>query len=189
VRAEVAATPALVVATPGAEPRVIAGRYAAALLLDADVLLAAPRLRAAEDAVGRWSDAAALVRGDGVVMLAAGGHSGPIQAMVRADPVGFASRELSERRATGLPPALRMIALEGSEEAVTDLLEATAAELDGEPLSALGPVPVGDTHRWLLRVDYAGGRRLTEALGKVQRQRSQLRRPVVTVRVDPYDVG
>ncbi|MGH3906980.1 MAG: primosome assembly protein PriA, partial [Pseudonocardiaceae bacterium] len=54
---EVPPGPALVVATPGAEPLAC---YGAALLLDAAALLARPDLRAAEEALRRWMTAAAL---------------------------------------------------------------------------------------------------------------------------------
>ena len=50
--------PALVVATPGAEP-VAEGGYAAALLLDGDALLGRRDLRAEEEALRRWLNAAA----------------------------------------------------------------------------------------------------------------------------------
>ena len=51
VLADIPPGPALVVATPGAEPL---ARYGAALLLDAAALLARPDLRAAEEALRRW---------------------------------------------------------------------------------------------------------------------------------------
>ncbi len=51
--------PALIVSTPGAEP-VAEGGYSAALLLDTWLLLARPDLRAPEEAVRRWFNAAAL---------------------------------------------------------------------------------------------------------------------------------
>ena len=51
--------PALVVATPGAEP-VAAGGYGAALLLDAWALLGRQDLRAAEDTLRRWMAATTL---------------------------------------------------------------------------------------------------------------------------------
>jgi primosomal protein N' (replication factor Y) len=60
VLAEVPAKPAIVVATPGAEP-VVAGGYAAVVLLDTWILLARSDLRASEEALRRWSNAAALV--------------------------------------------------------------------------------------------------------------------------------
>lgn len=54
--------PALVVSTPGAEP-VAEGGYAAALLLDGWAMVGRPDLRAGEEALRRWTAAAALVRG------------------------------------------------------------------------------------------------------------------------------
>ena len=64
VREHVDDRPALVVATPGAEP-VAAGGYGAALLLDGWALLGRADLRATEETLRRWMTAAALVRGDG----------------------------------------------------------------------------------------------------------------------------
>ena len=207
----VADVPCLVVATPGAEPRVVSGRYRAALLLDGDAMLAVPRLRAAEDAVARWCDAAAMVDAGGTVLLVAASQSSPVQAMVRADPVGWASRELAERTAARLPPAVRMIALEGASESVSEVL----AELErgwppGVPaLDPLGPVPLPPSPgrnsgrgrgagsegavaelalRWLLGLTYAEAPRVAEALSQIQRERGRLRAPVVTVRVDPHDI-
>ena len=58
---EVDDRPALVVATPGAEPRAARG-YGAALLLDSWALLGRQDLRAAEDTLRRWMAAASLVR-------------------------------------------------------------------------------------------------------------------------------
>ena len=59
--ADVAGDPAVVVATPGAEP-VAEGGYGAALLLDGWALLARADLRAGEETLRRWMNAAALVR-------------------------------------------------------------------------------------------------------------------------------
>ncbi len=53
--------PAIVVATPGAEPTA-AGGYAAAVLLDTWLTLSVPGLRATEEALRRWMRVAALVR-------------------------------------------------------------------------------------------------------------------------------
>src|SRR5439155_27092337 len=68
----VPAEPALVVATPGAEP-VATGGYGAALLLDGWALLARPDLRAGEEALRRWLNAAALVRPAGAGGRVVGG--------------------------------------------------------------------------------------------------------------------
>ncbi len=57
----VPARPSLVIATPGAEP-VAEGGYAAVVLLDTWLQLSRPSLRAAEEALRRWLNAAALAR-------------------------------------------------------------------------------------------------------------------------------
>lgn len=133
--------PALVVATPGAEP-VAADGYAAAVLLDGWVLLGRPDLRAVEEALRRWLNAAALVRGaeaGGRVVLVADPAAPAAQALVRWDPVGFAERELAERTALGFPPAMRVAGLTGSLPAIKELL--AIAELPAGA-GVLGPVPI-----------------------------------------------
>ena len=83
------AGPALVVATPGAEP-VAEGGYGAALLLDSWALLGRADLRAGEETLRRWLNAAALVRPG--VAPAGTWSSRPtpahpvVQALVRWDP-------------------------------------------------------------------------------------------------------
>ncbi|NHB86056.1 hypothetical protein G7085_20105 [Tessaracoccus sp. HDW20] len=106
IRDEVPDAPAIVVATPGAEPAAVGG-YAGVVILDADVMLARADLRAAEEAVRRWSDAAALARGplEGGSVLLVGTSTHPaVQAMLRADLAGFISRELADRAEAGLTP-------------------------------------------------------------------------------------
>ena len=148
VRASVGPEPALVVATPGAEP-VAFGGYAAALLLDADKMLRFDSLRAPEAALRRWLNAAALVRPaalEGTVVTTA--SPSPVeQALVRWDPAWFAREELEERAQTGLPPAVRTAAVTGAEVDVRafmeEFLESSALlERVREQLRIVGPVPL-----------------------------------------------
>ena len=74
--------PALVIATPGAEPL---ADYAAALLLDGWALLSRPSLRAGEETLRRWLAAAALVRPGGTVLVHA---DAALPADPGADPLG-----------------------------------------------------------------------------------------------------
>ena len=142
VRASVGAEPALVVATPGAEP-VAEGGYAAALLLDADAMLRFDSLRAPEAALRRWFNAAALVRSaaQGGVVVTTASPSPVEQALVRWDPAGFARFELDERSQIGLPPAVRTAAITGAEDDV----QAFLAELNlPEGVRVTGPVPLDE---------------------------------------------
>ena len=113
VLAAVPAEPALVIATPGAEPVAEEG-YAAALLLDGWALLGRPSLRAAEEALRRWLNAAALVRPAGSVVVLAEATLPAVQALIRWDPVTFSERELAERTELGFPPAVRMASVTGT---------------------------------------------------------------------------
>ena len=194
------------VSTPGAEP-VAEGGYAAALLLDGWAMLGRPDLRSGEDALRRWMDAAALVRGQsegGTVVIVAEPTLRPVQALVRWDPVGHAQRELAERAQLGFPPVSRMASVTGRAETIAAFV--AVAQLPGD-VEVLGPVPlpvtdpgrprrpgdppVGETwERALLRVPPGSGAALAVALKSAQAAR-MARGGVdpVRIRIDPPDIG
>jgi primosomal protein N' (replication factor Y) (superfamily II helicase) len=204
--AEVAAHPALVVATPGAEPRA-AGGYGAALLLDTWALLGRQDLRAAEDALWRWMTAAALVRarGDGGVVIVVAESSIPtVQSLIRWDPVGHAEAELTARTEVGLPPSVHMAAIDGTAEAVAALLD-EARLPDHETIQAdlLGPVDLPAGVRRPAGIP--AGAPVTRMLVRVRREQglalaASLRRGVgvlsarqahepARVQIDPLHIG
>ncbi|WP_087928990.1 primosomal protein N' [Streptomyces albireticuli] len=198
--------PALVVSTPGAEP-VAEGGYAAALLLDGWALLGFPDLRADEEALRRWLDAAALVRSQaegGTVVIVAEPTLRPVQALVRWDPAGHAVRELADRAELGFPPVSRMASVSGPPAAVAEFLAAAELPADAE---VLGPVPMPVTapgrprrpgeapagERWdraLLRVRPGRGAALASALKIAQAARLARRDgEPVSLRIDPLNIG
>lgn len=145
VKAAVAGGKALVVATVGAEP-VAEGGYAAALLLDGDSLLRRETLRAGEDTVRRWFNAAALVRpaAEGGVVVVTASDTTAVGALLRWDPAGFAQRELSLREELQLPPAVRIASVTGPRTAVehfTGAVESGLAEA-GIAIRTAGPAPL-----------------------------------------------
>jgi primosomal protein N' (replication factor Y) len=181
VLATVPARPQLVVATPGAEPVAEEG-YAAVVLLDTWLLLGRVDLRAEEEALRRWANAAALVRPGGrVVAVGDPGHP-VLQALVRWDAAGFAARELDERLEAHLPPASRLATITGEPGAVDDALTLLDAPPSAE---VLGPVPLGEECRVVVRVPRAQGIALSRALGELQRIRSARKLDAVRVQVDP----
>ncbi|HEX8003556.1 MAG TPA: primosomal protein N' [Mycobacteriales bacterium] len=180
VLATVDAKPALVVATPGAEP-VADGGYGAVLLLDGWALLARPDLRSAEEALRRWANAAALARPAGRVVVMADAALPPVQALLRWDAGWHARRELSERAALAFPPAVRIAAVDGTPAAVAEVLA-----LLPEGVDVLGPVPYGDGERALVRVPHEHGRDLAAALKAALAQRSARKAPdPARVELDP----
>lgn len=135
-------TPALVVATPGAEPVAESG-YATALLLDAAVMTGGTGLASGTEALHRWLAAASLVRPgpQGQVLLVGDGAPGPTQGLVRWDPAGFAERELDERAELHLPPAVRVAAVTGDRTAVEAVVARVGLREDpGAGSGVLGPV-------------------------------------------------
>jgi primosomal protein N' (replication factor Y) (superfamily II helicase) len=193
VLATVPETPALVIATPGAEP---VASYAAALLLDGWALLGRPSLRAAEETLRRWLAAAALVRPAGAVLVHADAGLAVTQALIRWDPAGFADRELADRVELGFPPAARMASVSGTAEGVASLLSAL------EPgFEVLGPIPVErsgplapgqpdeEEARALVRAPRAAGSELAHALHVAQAARSARKEGGgVRVQLDPAEL-
>jgi len=193
--------PALVIATPGAEP---VADYAAALLLDGWAQLSRPSLRAAEETLRRWLAAAALVRSGGTVLVHAEAALPVTQALIRWDPVTFAERELADRAELGFPPAVRMAAVTGDQEAVASLLTEVADAVlpdTGPGFEVLGPVPAEpepaqqhpadreDKVRALLRAPRERGTALAKALQAAQAARSARKEGGgVRVQLDPAEL-
>lgn len=203
---EVGEGPALVVSTPGAEPRA-AGGFGCALLLDAAVLLGRPDLRAAEDALRSWSAAAALVRpgpAGGTVVVVADAGLPTVQALLRWAQGQFADRELEERAALRFPPATRMAAIDGPAGALATF--AASLQLPAEA-EILGPVAVpadrhrraqptqqpdgvDETERLLLRVPRSRRTELAAALAEALRAwSSRSSEPAMRVQLDPGRFG
>jgi primosomal protein N' (replication factor Y) (superfamily II helicase) len=198
VLTSVPAAPAIVVCTPGAEPAA-AGGYAAALLLDGRALLGRASLRAAEEALRRWLNAAALVRPaaeGGKVVVMADSSLPPVQALIRWDSVSFSVREHAERDHLRFPPSVRMAAASGPRDAVAELIEAVQLPDDAD---VLGPVPVGPDAgsgqdeegevRAFFRVPRARGGDLAHALQAAQGVRSSRKAAgPVRVQMDPLEL-
>lgn len=183
VLATVPDKPALVVATPGAEP-VAEGGYALVVLLDTWLALARADLRVGEEAMRRWFAAGALVRPGGRVLAVGDAGRPELQALVRWDPAGFAIREAQERREAHLPPAARVATITGEPDAVEQALALVEVP---EPSDVLGPVPTDDEEevRVVLRVPRRQGLDLSRALGEMQRLRSARKLAAVRVQIDP----
>jgi primosomal protein N' (replication factor Y) len=186
VVATVADRPAVVVATPGAEP-VAEGGYAAVVLLDTWLALARPDLHTEEEALRRWLGAAGLAAA-GAAVVAVGDPALPVlQALVRWDPSGFARREAEVRAEAHLPPASRLATVTGDPGAVDDALTLLDRPVGTE---VLGPVPLEDDQvRAVVRAPRAQAAALSRALGEVQRVRSARKLDAVRIQVDPTSIG
>ncbi|MDO5511968.1 primosomal protein N' [Corynebacterium sp.] len=193
---------ALVVATPGAEPR---GTYGAGVLLDTWSLLGRQDLRATEDTLAAWAAVATLVAPafqSGEVVVVADPGLPVVQSLIRWDMVGAAARELAQRRDVGFPPAVHMAAVDGANAA----LDAFREHVDLPPgVEVLGPVDLppgvslpgeydeakfGPPQRLLLRAPLGPraslGRMLKAAVVAKASRREDL---PLRIQVDPLHIG
>jgi len=171
----------IVLATPGAEPPVPGG-YAVVVLLDTWLMMARDDVRVIEEAHRRWFNALALA-GAGARAVAVG-DSAALQALVRADPVGQARRELAERRETRMPPVGRLASVEGDDDVIDELARRTWTE----STDVLGPVPLDpreNRSRLVLRAPRREGAELAALLAGVAAERSAAKQPSVRIEVDP----
>lgn len=156
--------PMIVIATPGAEPRVRAGgasqgHYQAVAILDAWTSLYQQHMDARVDVLRTWMRAMSygLSRSDKGIGLIIG-ETDPLiaQALIKWDPRVLTARELAEREEIGLPPALSAACVWGRRDAVTQCLARIGVSeggdwatmpWHGEELPAvLGPVPIAPAH-------------------------------------------
>jgi primosomal protein N' (replication factor Y) len=173
----------LVLATPGAEPRVEGG-YELIVLLDTWLMLAREDVRVDEEAHRRWFNALALA-GPGASAIAVG-DAATLQALVRADPVGFATRELASRVETHLPPAARLATIDAPDDVLVEL----AARTWTPHTEVLGPVPIDARsteagERLILRSPRREGATLAAELKACAAERSAAKLPGLRIQVDP----
>ena len=167
-RERVDGRPALVVATRGAEP-LAAGGYRAVVLLDAERLLSLETLRAGEDCLRWWENAAALTAPDGLCLMASGG--GPVvQAFVTGRTEEWLRGELRDRQALRYPPAVRVASVSGGPDEVERALSGLRG-IDGVDHLGPTPVPAGGPNRTppgivraIVRFDYGRGAEVASRL-------------------------
>lgn len=169
-RERVDARPALVVATRGAEP-IAAGGYRAVVLLDAERLLSLEHLRAGEDCLRWWENAAALAAPDGVCLMASGG--GPVVgAFVTGRTQEWLREELHDRHTLRYPPAVRVASVTGGHAEVSRALKALDAPDVLPGVEVLGPTAImpGDAGLRRGNSDF-GGSQLVRAIVRFEYSR------------------
>ena len=157
----VPSTPALVVATRGAEP-VTAGGYAVVLLLDGAAMLQRDSLSALEESIQAWEHAISLVADDGVCYVT-DLEGAPAMALAAGNWTSLVRHELTQRGALKLPPTVRIASLSGPSNDVEAIRHALC-ELSPQ-IDALGPVPLPDRGVLaVVRFPYALGETVTREL-------------------------
>ena len=137
--------PLIVIATPGAEPRVVrsadaigidggSGAYAAVAILDAWNSLYRPGLDARVDTLSSWMRVASLCAprtAGGQVLLLGETDPAVAQSLMVWDSSILSRHELAEREATGMPPVVCVACVWGRRDVVRTALRNIGA-LDGD---------------------------------------------------------
>lgn len=190
--------PALVVATPGAEP-LVKGGFELVVILDAEAVVSRPELWATEEAMRRWMRLLGFVKSSGEVAVLGLSDESFAQALIRRDPVAWARQTLTERVEVGFYPAKCLLAVDGALEAVTQFAEQLSAiQLSEVNVETLGVAPrVGkdvpkafhpQPTRLLLRVSWKDAPVLLQVVRRLQAERSLKKLGLTTVRVNPRDL-
>ena len=179
----IGAMPALIVATAEQEP-VAKGGYAAALLLDAGMILSLDRIWAAEEALRRWANAAAKVAPDGQVMLTGDPGQRLANTFKHRTFSSWASQELAERAEVGIPPTATLAVIRGSKDALRRFL----AEANFPGAQVIGPVRQDEHFQVLVRSRLDQGEHLHEELRRLQAVASRKKWGQIQVQVDPQDL-
>jgi primosomal protein N' (replication factor Y) len=146
----------IVVATPGAAPKVKGG-YAALLVLDCDIWLSRQSLAAEQHAFRDWTGALELLASDGRAVLS--GVDAEIgQAFTMQQHRHIAKAQLADLRSLSLPPAVRIATLESSAEQQEQVLE-VAKDCKAKVLSVDSA-----TGKTLISFSYQAGPELSKSL-------------------------
>lgn len=147
----------LVLATPGSAPRVPGG-YSALLVLDTDVWLARPALRAEQNAIRDWMEAIELLADSGRAHI-----TGLDPDLGQAISLGrlreLASTAFRDVKSLALPPASRIAVLEGTPETIALALD-TVSELGAVVLRS----SLSESASALIRFSYSQGAEVSASL-------------------------
>jgi primosomal protein N' (replication factor Y) (superfamily II helicase) len=122
-----------------------------------------------------------------------------LQALVRVDPGGFAARELEERAAARFPPAVMLITVEGSPDALDEFISLAQPPQHTEWLGPVepdlqGPPADGDSgaviQRLTVRAPLTEGAELIRAAKEAAAIRTARKSEgSLRIKVNPVDLG
>lgn len=182
----------LVVATPGAEPRIKKG-YAAVVLLEGMRFFGTSDIRASERAREQYFTASHLNSDVATTFVALDPVHPIVAALTRWDATAMVRRELAEQEGVHLPPYYRFISLEidnkeanllhaGIAQAIASGRVPAATNLRGPHLQA------NSTSRITLTIPVVEAALLLAFVQELQRRRSLAGKPLLRIRVDPYSL-
>jgi primosomal protein N' (replication factor Y) len=192
IKENVDAKPALVLATPGAQP-LVAGGYAAVVVLDAIRFFSHTDVNGQERARELLFETASLVNPDGQVLLVLDDTHPIVAALARWNVAPLLKRELAERAELMLPPSVMSAVLVMDQRSAAAIVSGLKKALDDERLPSstriFGPtiLPKGQA-KIVMHVSHEQRLALGAVLHELQRKRSISKKDLLTLRIDPYSL-
>jgi primosomal protein N' (replication factor Y) len=192
IKESVEAKPALVLATPGAQP-IAQGGYAAVVVLDAIRFFSHTDINGQERARELLFETASLISKDGQVLLVLDDSHPVIAAIARWNVAPLLKRELAQREELMLPPSVMsaVIVVEqpsaqsivsGLGKALADGRLPTSTRIFGATLLPKGMAKI------VMHVSHNQSSDLSSILHELQRKRSISKKDLLTLRIDPYSL-
>jgi primosomal protein N' (replication factor Y) len=192
IKENVEAKPALVLATPGAQPYVHGG-YAAVVVLDAIRFFSHTDVNGQERARELLFETASMVSNTGQVLLVLDDSHPIVAAIARWNIAPLLKRELTERVELMLPPSVMSAVLvteqssapaivSGLKKALEDARLPSSTRIFGPTILAKGQAKI------VLHVSHEQSSDLAKILHELQRKRSIAKKDLLTLRIDPYSL-
>ena len=192
IKENVDAKPALVLATPGAQPYVQGG-YAAVVVLDAIRFFSHTDVNGQERARELLFETASMVSNTGQVLLVLDDSHPIVAAIARWNIAPLLKRELAERVELMLPPSVMSAVLvteqssapaivSGLKKALEDARLPSSTRIFGPTILAKGQAKI------VLHVSHEQSSDLVKILHELQRKRSIAKKDLLTLRIDPYSL-
>jgi primosomal protein N' (replication factor Y) len=192
IKESVDGRPALVLATPGAQPYVDTG-YAAIVVLDAIRFFSHTDLNGQERARELLFETASLVKRDGQVLLVLDDSHPIVAALARWNVAPLLKRELAERNELMLPPWVMSAVLvmdqgeapailNGLRKALEDARLPSSTRIFGATMLPKGQAKI------VLHVSHDQSVDLELVLHELQRKRSISKKDLLTLRIEPYSL-
>lgn len=192
IKESVDAKPALVLATPGAQP-CVQGGYAAVVVLDAIRFFSHTDVNGQERARELLFETASMVNVAGQVLLVLDDSHPIVAAIARWNIAPLLKRELTERVELMLPPSVMSAVLvteqssspaivSGLKKAFEDARLPSSTRIFGPTILAKGLAKI------VVHVSHEQSSDLTKFLHVLQRKRSISKKDLLTLRIDPYSL-
>ncbi|MSO42800.1 MAG: hypothetical protein EXQ76_01010 [Candidatus Planktophila sp.] len=192
IKSQIESRSAIVIATPGAAPKVDRG-YAAVVMLEGLKFFAHPDLRAQERARELFFETAAMITPKGAVLLCIDEVHPIVSSIGRWNPGVMIRRELAERLEIPLPPFVSSFVISGAAKEFTSiaagLRKAIIDERIPSSIKVFGPSDIGKSQaKIVLYCPQPDAKKLTIFLHELARRRSIAKKDYLRIRIDPYSL-